>query len=67
VRGRIGAAQFFPMRACLLAPLWVFERAVSVYWALFRRAVLILRREAPQDLAPTSDSGSPALTARSRS
>jgi hypothetical protein len=25
------------MRACLCAPLWVLERSVSVYWALFRK------------------------------
>ena len=37
VRGRIGAAPFFPLRACFYAPLWVLERSVSVYWALFRR------------------------------
>lgn len=37
VRGRAGAAQFFPMRACLFAPVWVFERSVSVYRALFLR------------------------------
>jgi len=37
VRGRIGAASFFPWRACLFAPLWIFERSVSVYWALLRR------------------------------
>jgi hypothetical protein len=37
VRGRAGAAQFFPLRACLFAPVWVFERSVSVYWALFRK------------------------------
>jgi hypothetical protein len=37
LRGRAGAAPFFPMRACLYAPLWVLERAVSVYWALFRK------------------------------
>lgn len=37
VRGRTGAAMFFPLRACLFAPLWVFERSVSVYWALFRK------------------------------
>ncbi len=37
LRGRVGAASFFPMRACLFAPLWVFERSVSVYWALFRK------------------------------
>jgi hypothetical protein len=37
LRGRAGAASFFPLRACLYAPLWVFERSVSVYWALFRK------------------------------
>ena len=36
-RGRGGAGAFFPMRACLGAPLWVMERSVSVYWALFRQ------------------------------
>ena len=34
VRGRAGASSFFPLRACFFAPLWVFERSVSVYWAL---------------------------------
>lgn len=37
MRGRVGATQFFPLRACLFAPVWVFERSVSVYWALFRK------------------------------
>jgi hypothetical protein len=37
IRGRVGAATFFPLRACLAAPLWVLERSVSVYWALFRK------------------------------
>ncbi|PYQ29478.1 MAG: hypothetical protein DMF56_10955 [Acidobacteria bacterium] len=37
VRGRLGAAPFFPLRTCLFAPLWVLERSVSVYWALFRK------------------------------
>ena len=37
VRGRTGAAAFFPLKACLYAPLWVFERSVSVYWALYRK------------------------------
>jgi hypothetical protein len=37
-RGRSGAAAMhFPLRACLFAPLWVLERSVSVYWALFRK------------------------------
>ena len=37
LRGRSGASSFFPLRACLFAPLWVFERSLSVYWALFRK------------------------------
>lgn len=37
VRGRLGARDYFPLHACLLAPVWVFERSVSVYWALMRR------------------------------
>jgi hypothetical protein len=37
LRGRTGAASFFPIRACLFAPLWVLERSVSVYWALLRK------------------------------
>jgi hypothetical protein len=37
LHGRVGAGAFFPMRTCLFAPLWVFERSLSVYWALFRR------------------------------
>jgi hypothetical protein len=34
IRGRIGAAPFFPFRACFYAPAWLIERSVSVYWAL---------------------------------
>jgi hypothetical protein len=37
LRGRAGAATFFPLRACLCAPLWMAERSISVYWALFRK------------------------------
>jgi hypothetical protein len=37
IRGRSGAGAFFPLRAVLFAPLWIFERSVSVYWALFRK------------------------------
>lgn len=37
VRGRVGASTFFPLRACLFAPLWVLERSLSVYWALLRK------------------------------
>lgn len=37
MRGRSGAGAFFPLRACLFAPVWVFERSLSVYWALFRK------------------------------
>jgi hypothetical protein len=37
LRGRVGATSFFPLRACFFAPVWVLERSVSVYWALFRK------------------------------
>lgn len=37
VRGRIGASRFFPWRACFLAPLWIVERSIAVYWSLFAR------------------------------
>jgi hypothetical protein len=37
VRGRSGAANYFPLAACFFAPLWIVERSVSVYWALFQR------------------------------
>jgi len=39
VRGRIGAATFFPWRTCLYAPLWVLERSISVYLALFWKVI----------------------------
>lgn len=38
VRGRLGASRFFPLRACLYAPLWFVQRSVGVYWALLWRA-----------------------------
>jgi hypothetical protein len=34
IRGRIGAARFFPLRACFFAPMFLLERSISVYWAL---------------------------------
>ena len=37
LRGRAGAAAYFPLRSVLFAPVWVFERSVSVYWALYRQ------------------------------
>ena len=37
-RGRRGgASRFFPVRVTLYAPLWVLERSISVYWALYWR------------------------------
>jgi hypothetical protein len=48
LRGRAGAGSFFPLRAVLFAPLWVFERSVSVYWALFRK---IRGADEPQRIA----------------
>jgi hypothetical protein len=32
------AYRFFPVQTILCAPLWVLERALSVYWALYWRA-----------------------------
>jgi hypothetical protein len=37
LKGRAGAASVFPLRACFFAPLWVAERSVMVYCALFDR------------------------------
>ena len=37
LRGRLGAAEVFPLRAAFFAPLWIVERSVSVYWALLRK------------------------------
>jgi hypothetical protein len=56
VRGRGGASSFFPMRACLCAPLWVFERSVSVYWALFRK----LQRSSTETSRPAVADGGAA-------
>jgi hypothetical protein len=47
IRGRAGASAFFPLRACLYAPLWVLERSVSVYWAL-----LVKMRGMPAEATP---------------
>lgn len=37
LRGRAGAGKHFPLYACLFAPLWLLERSIIGYWALFRR------------------------------
>lgn len=34
-RSRGRAAEFFPLRCCLFAPLWILERTVSTYCALY--------------------------------
>ena len=34
-RARGRAAQFFPIRCCCFAPLWVWERSFSTYWAFY--------------------------------
>jgi hypothetical protein len=34
-RCRGAAAKFFPTSVCLFAPLWIFERSSSTYWALY--------------------------------
>ena len=35
---RNAAYQFFPVSSPLFAPLWIYERSLSVYWALYRWA-----------------------------
>lgn len=34
-RARGSAAKYFPARICFFAPLWIWERALSTYWALY--------------------------------
>jgi hypothetical protein len=34
-RRRGPAAEYFPWSVCLFAPLWIFERSISTYWALY--------------------------------
>ena len=34
-RQRGQAAKYFPLSACFFAPLWVLERALSSYWAVY--------------------------------
>ena len=55
VRGRSGAAPYFPLRACLYAPLWIVERSMSVYWAL---ALKLSGSQAP---APVRTGEAPVL------
>jgi hypothetical protein len=56
VRGRAGASAFFPLRACLFAPLWVLERSVSVYWALFRKLRVTTSEPDPAPAAERANS-----------
>jgi hypothetical protein len=40
LRGRrAGGRGFFPAWVCLYAPLWILERSLSVYWAIYWRVV----------------------------
>jgi hypothetical protein len=32
---RGAARKYFPLHACLFAPLWIFERTLSTYWAFY--------------------------------
>jgi hypothetical protein len=34
-RFRGAASKYFPMSVCFSAPLWIFERSLSTYWALY--------------------------------
>jgi hypothetical protein len=55
LRGRSGAVEAFPLRACFLAPLSVFERSVSVYLAL---GMVLRGQEAAGSPAPPARTGS---------
>ena len=37
IRGRFGARRFFPLHACLFAPVWIAERSITGYWWLIQR------------------------------
>lgn len=37
IRGRSGVSSTVPFRTILFAPVWVLERSISVYWALFQK------------------------------
>jgi len=41
VAGRLrgAAAEYFPTSVCLFAPLWILERTLSTYWALYWHVV----------------------------
>jgi hypothetical protein len=53
LRGRAGATAHFPLHTCLYAPFWLFERSVSVYWAMGRK----LWRPRPEESGvPVTDS-----------
>jgi hypothetical protein len=56
VRGRAGASAFFPLRVCLFAPLWVLERSVSVYWALYRKLRVTTAEPDPAPAAERTNS-----------
>jgi hypothetical protein len=63
VRGRAGTSTFFPLRACLSAPLWVLERSISVYWALLQR----LNRSSTEAMHPsTAERGARAVASGER-
>ena len=57
VRGRIGASRFFPLRACLFAPLWILQRSLSVYWALVWRFSGGEPRRVPVEVTSRSKTG----------
>ncbi|HYO77617.1 MAG TPA: hypothetical protein VE010_14240 [Thermoanaerobaculia bacterium] len=60
LRGRAGAGAFFPLRACLFAPLSIVERSISVYWALYRK---LRGTDLETTAIPLEDPRTAALTA----
>lgn len=53
LRGRSGAAEYFPVYSCFFAPLWIAEQSVTAYWGLvdrMRGAKPSARRESLESL-----------------
>jgi hypothetical protein len=55
VRGRLGvAARYFPMSACLFAPVWLLERSLTAYRAVGLRFGELMRAE-PAPSSPATE------------
>jgi hypothetical protein len=65
IRGRIGAGRYFPLHACLFAPLWIAERSITIYWAAATRLRGAAAHPVRSRDAATDRSDSPSFSVRS--